>query len=314
MLQGDLELFREVPVMSTAELSKSPEDVMYPESDGLPMADNSLQFSYIKLISDGLEVLYADRKDVYVIGDMFWYPVKGDNTLRQAPDTMVIFGRPKGHRGSYRQWEEGGIAPQLVLEVLSPGNRPAEMERKFKFYQRYGVEEYYVYDPDNGTLQGYLRQGDELVEQLPMQDWVSPRTGVKFRLVGKELELCRPDGERFRPFVEECLERREARQRAELERQRADQETQRADQERQRADQERQRAEQERQRAERERQRAEREKAEKALALRKAEQERAERERVLREVQEQQRQAQAQAEQLARLRARLLELGLDPDA
>jgi Uma2 family endonuclease len=279
--------------MSTAELSKSPEDVIYPESDGLPMADNSLQFFYIKLISDGLEVLYANRKDVYVIGDMFWYPVKGDNTIRQAPDTMVIFGRPKGHRGSYRQWEEGGIAPQLVFEVLSPGNRPAEMERKFKFYQRYGVEEYYVYDPDHGTLQGYLRQGDELVEQLPMQEWVSPRTGVKFRLVGKELELYRPDGERFRPNVEECLERREACQQAE---------------------QERQRAEQERQRAEQERQRAEQEKAEKALALRKAEEERAERERVLREAQEQQRQSQAQAEQLARLRARLQELGLDPDA
>ena len=36
---------------------------------------------------------------------------------------MVVFGRPKGYRGSYRQWEEGGIAPQVVFEILSPGNR-----------------------------------------------------------------------------------------------------------------------------------------------------------------------------------------------
>ncbi|NEX15989.1 MAG: hypothetical protein C1943_04960 [Halochromatium sp.] len=29
-----------------------------------------------------------------------------------APDLFVVFGRPKGRRGSYRQWEEDGIAPR----------------------------------------------------------------------------------------------------------------------------------------------------------------------------------------------------------
>ncbi len=72
---------------------------------------------------------------------------------------MVAIGRPKGERGSYRQWEEGGIAPQVVFEILSPGNRFAELLRKLRFYQRYGVEEYYVYDPDRGLLDGWLRTG-----------------------------------------------------------------------------------------------------------------------------------------------------------
>ena len=35
---------------------------------------------------------------------------------------MVVFGRPKGRRGSYRQWEEDNIPPQVVFEILSPGN------------------------------------------------------------------------------------------------------------------------------------------------------------------------------------------------
>ena len=65
---------------------------------------------------------------------------------------MVAFGRPKGYRGSYKQWEEDGIAPQVVFEILSPGNRRDEMVRKFAFYERYGVEEYYIYDPDTGDL------------------------------------------------------------------------------------------------------------------------------------------------------------------
>ena len=65
---------------------------------------------------------------MFVAGDLLWYPVEGKPSIRTAPDVMVVFGRPKGDRGSYKQWEEDGIAPQVVFEVLSPGNRAGEME------------------------------------------------------------------------------------------------------------------------------------------------------------------------------------------
>src|SRR5947209_9384932 len=120
--------------------------IEYPDSDGQPMADNTLQFRYMVMIQGGLDDLFRDNPDVFVAGDNLWYPVEGEPTTRTAPDVYVVFGRPKGHRGSYRQWEEGGIAPQVVFEVLSPGNTPAEMARKWEFYDRYGVEEYYQYD------------------------------------------------------------------------------------------------------------------------------------------------------------------------
>src|SRR5881398_3342302 len=134
-------------------------ELVYPESDGQPIADNTLQFAWIMTIQGGLDALFAGDPNVFVAGDLLWYPVEGEPTIRAAPDAMVVFGRPKGYRGSYKQWEEGGIAPQVVFEVLSPGNRFAEMLRKFQFYERYGVEEYYIYDPDNVELTGYLRQG-----------------------------------------------------------------------------------------------------------------------------------------------------------
>ena len=54
---------------------------------------------------------------------------------------MVVFGRPNNRRGSYKQWEEEGIAPQVVFEVVSPGNRPEDMDRKLELYDRYGVLE-----------------------------------------------------------------------------------------------------------------------------------------------------------------------------
>src|SRR5262245_11370751 len=111
--------------MSTVTPNKPP--VVYPDSDGMPMADNTLQFQWIVTIQGGFDDLFRDRRDAFGAGDLLWYPVEGDNTVRVAPDAMVAFGRPKGYRGSYRQWEEDGIAPQVVFEVLSPSNRAGEM-------------------------------------------------------------------------------------------------------------------------------------------------------------------------------------------
>ena len=196
-------------------LETTTDEIVYPESDGQPMADNTKQFRYIVTIHGGLSALFADDPNVFVAGDLLWYPVEGDNRLRAAPDAMVAFGRPKGDRGAYLQWKEGGIAPQVVFEVLSPGNTATEMRRKFDFYDRYGVEEYYVYDPDRGRLSGWLRPqaGPQPIQQ--MQGWVSPRLGVQFELEGTELVLRHPDGTRFETFVELA-------QRADAERQRAE--------------------------------------------------------------------------------------------
>src|SRR5262249_7038639 len=177
----------EAMAMSTPTLRRSPQPIQYPEDDGNPMSDNTLQFQYIVTVQGGLDALFRDDPDVFIAGNLLWYPVEGDPTIRQAPDVMAVFGRRKGYRGSYRQWEEGGIAPQVVFEILSPGNRVGEMLRKFRFYERYGVEEYYIYDPDEGELVGYVREGSELREVPSMLGWISPRLQVRFELVNGEL-------------------------------------------------------------------------------------------------------------------------------
>ncbi len=89
----------------------APAEIEYPDSDGLPLADNTLQFEWIVTIKGNLDDQYRDDAHVFVAGDLLWYPVKGNNTIRTAPDTLVAFGPAKGYRGSYRQWEEGGVAP-----------------------------------------------------------------------------------------------------------------------------------------------------------------------------------------------------------
>jgi len=196
--------------------------VIYPDSDGQPMAENTLQFQWIVTLKENLDLQFRDQPDVFVAGDLLWYPVEGEPTIRQAPDAMAAFGRPKGHRGSYRQWEEGGIAPQVVFEVLSPGNRAGEMKRKFEFYERYGVEEYYVYDPDDNELEGWLRRGDRLHPIDAMQNWVSPRLGIRFELTSTTLNVFQPNGQRFLSFLEFAGQLDDVRQEKEKERQEKD--------------------------------------------------------------------------------------------
>jgi Uma2 family endonuclease len=176
--------------------------IVYAENDGQPTSDNTKQFRWIVVIKENLERLFADRPDIFVAGDLLWYPIEDDNVTRQAPDAMVVFGRPKGDRGSYQQWLEGNIPPQVVFEILSPGNRLKPLVQKFKFYERYGVQEYYVYDPDSVELIGWLRQGDELEAIEMIENWVSPQLGVRFDLSGSELQIFRPDGQPFLTFVE----------------------------------------------------------------------------------------------------------------
>jgi Uma2 family endonuclease len=185
------------------------------------MADNTLQFRWIVTIKEGLEWVFRERPDVFVAGDLLWYPVEGRPEICIAPDAMVAFGRPKGDRGSYKQWEEGAIAPQVVFEILSPNNRVIEMERKLLFYDQYGVQEYYIYDPDYVELAGRRRVSDELRTIREMNGWRSPLLEIRFEISGGELKLYGPDDLPFLSFQELAQQRDQlAQQRDQLAQQR----------------------------------------------------------------------------------------------
>lgn len=243
---------------------KKTKEIIYPDSDGKRMADNTEQFDLIVVVKLGIELIFADDPNVFVAGDLLWYPVEGDNKTRLAPDTMVAFGRPKGRRGSYMQWKENNIAPQVVFEVLSPGNRAREMKKKLEFYEKYGVQEYYVIDPDRKKLKGYIRAGDQLSPIVQMNGWVSPKLKIKFEIKDKEIQLYRPDGKPFLDYLkmaksieEKELELEQEKIRTERQKARAEEGEARAEAEKLRAEAEATRAEEERLRAKAEKLRAE---------------------------------------------------------
>ncbi len=249
----------ETVISSETQVSPPTQEVktvfIYPDSDGEPVANNTEHLDHIIATKLSFEHYFKDRDDVFVASDLLWYPVEGNAGVASAPDVMIIVGRPKGSRKSYKQWEEGGIAPQVVFEFLSESNSVGEMARKAEFFDTYGVQEYYIYDMRRKKLTVSIRykESDFFMDEIAdMKDWTSPRLGIRITVEEDGLKLYKPDGTMY-PSYEEYLEMPNLLENAQL---RANQETKRANEENKRANEEQQRANEERQRANEERQRA----------------------------------------------------------
>ncbi len=209
------------------------EDLLYPSSDGKPMADNTDQYEWIVMIKENLQVLFGKQEDVFIAADLLWYPIRSplnrqslteDEEKRSlAPDVMVVFGRPKKSRKSYKQWQENNIPPAVVFEILSESNDAVEMAEKLEFYQRHGVQEYYIYDPQTYALCVRVRHQNKLVEIAEVDGWVSPRLGIKFDTSHGELIIYGPDGEKFITTEERSDEAKRQKQRAKQAEQRVQQ-------------------------------------------------------------------------------------------
>ena len=80
------------------------------------------------------------------------------------------------------------------------------MRRKLAFYEQYGVEEYYILDPDFARHKGYLRADAGKLEPIPnLFGWISPRPGIRFEMTPQMKEVLRivtPDGRLFQPYTD----------------------------------------------------------------------------------------------------------------
>ncbi len=61
--------------MVTEVQSPTKPQIIYPDSDGKPIANNTVQFGWIVEIQHNLNWMCADDPNVFVAGDLFWYPV-----------------------------------------------------------------------------------------------------------------------------------------------------------------------------------------------------------------------------------------------
>ncbi len=188
-----------------------PAPVFYPVSDGKPMAETQIhQEAMIELIQ-GLQDWYAADPLVYVAGNMFLYFVEGNPKRNVSPDVMVVQGVAKTVRDCYMTWQEGGKAPDLVIEVSSKSTHREDLGSKFTLYRdELRVREYILFDPLDDylepRLQGFRLDGDEYVaiprtaDRLP-----SAVLNLHFVAVGKVLRLFDPTTNQMIPNRLEAL-------------------------------------------------------------------------------------------------------------
>lgn len=122
--------------------------LLRPETESVPESDGHRRV--VDLLAAGLEAVFVDESDVLVCCRMAWFPDPEDTHIRLDPDVMLVRGRPKGERRSYKQWVEEDISPQLLIEVVSEHDTDAEYRQRLDRAREYGVEEVvmvYLYAP-----------------------------------------------------------------------------------------------------------------------------------------------------------------------
>lgn len=128
----------------------------------------------LKLTSEFLKVFPNDGCKLYVAPFDVRFPDENGNirTVVQ-PDLCVICDPNK--------LDERGClgAPDLVVEILSPGNSKREMKDKYELYQEYGVSEYWVVRPEERNIHIYVLESGRYIGIAPVvEDDVI--TSVKF--------------------------------------------------------------------------------------------------------------------------------------
>jgi Uma2 family endonuclease len=182
--------------------------------------------------------LKAAQPERWVVGECCLYLDRAEPTRFKVPDILITRGAPNTEKlRTYVLWRDPAVV--FVAEVLSDDNTQAEVDDKQVRYERAGILEFLVVDPEacRFTLYELHRGGYRAVAPNAHGRCWSQELGIWF---GADEDgfvwVYGQDGRRSGTYLEE-------RTRAEQERSRAEQERTRAEQERTRAEQERSRAE-----------------------------------------------------------------------
>ncbi|MDJ0660979.1 MAG: Uma2 family endonuclease [Crocosphaera sp.] len=167
-------------------------DIIYPSSDGEPVAET---YIHLYAILTTLEVLkqYLSGQQATVLANQFMYYSQGLTRMRVAPDVMVIFDVEPGGRDNYKIWEEKEV-PQVIFEMTSPGTKNQDQEFKKTLYEQLGVKEYWLFDPKGEwiteKLKGYRLRNNiyEIIE-----DNCSEPLQLKLKVEGELISFYRKE-------------------------------------------------------------------------------------------------------------------------
>ena len=136
--------------------------------------------------SGNLFVLLAHYIKQRDLGKLFYAPIDLilESTSVLQPDLLFV-SKPR-QRIITEKAIEG--APDLVIEILSPGTSRTDRVTKAQIYTRYGVPAYWIVDPEQEVIEIYLLEADGYRLAATLQGKI-PMFAPPF----KELEIAAGD-------------------------------------------------------------------------------------------------------------------------
>ncbi len=197
-------------------------DPLYPSWDGEPNGESDYHSIALMALRQALDDFYkaTKRTDVYVSSGMLLYYEKGVTNSRRDLDLFIVLGASNHSRISFRVWEEGRL-PDAVIEIASETTHTEDIGEKFEAYQRLGIREYFLFDPEDRfyspTLIGYSLENGRYERILPVEGNTLPsRIGVWLIAQGTELRVIDPaTGEMVQTRLERIEQVEDERNRAE---------------------------------------------------------------------------------------------------
>ncbi len=121
--------------------------LVYPESDGEPMAESGRHVRTLLDMIDAIDRYFQDTPDIHVCGNMFIYYEEGNPRKVISPDVFMVRGVCKKDLRTYKTWEQQPYL-DFVLELGSPSTYAKDFNEKKAIYEQIlRVKEYCIYDP-----------------------------------------------------------------------------------------------------------------------------------------------------------------------
>jgi Uma2 family endonuclease len=158
------------PLLTIDDLTALPDDGnTYELIEGELIVSSAPSLRHQRVIARLLHLI-QNHLDENPIGEVFPTPgVIFDRHNSVIPDLVFVTNEQLEQVGAEAHFK---LAPALAVEVVSPGRENARRDRvkKLKVYDRFGVGEYWVADPEARTLEIYRPAGGALALVATVSD------------------------------------------------------------------------------------------------------------------------------------------------
>ncbi len=128
--------------------------VIYPESDGKPMAETDTHRLLIFQLTDMLQYAFPNA---YVSGNICLYYEEGNPKKMISPDVLLCKSQPPDIKRIYLAWEDQAQL-DLVVELSSVSTKAVDHNKKKRLYvETLQVPYYVIFDPEAIYLHAFER-------------------------------------------------------------------------------------------------------------------------------------------------------------